>query len=360
MRRRQLLEAAAAAVVICALGPARAAMTASARVMTVKGWIAAREMGVTLTHEHLFADLRSYDEQAAAPLAIDMDEVVAVVLPYLRQIRALGCRTLIDCTATHLGRNPALVRRLSEASGLNMLTVTGAYLAADGRFIPPYVRTESMEALSDRWIGEWEHGIDGTGIRPGLIKLGVNGGPLTPLEAKVVDAAARTHLRTGLVIGTHVGPWRAVESGHNAAAARAILARLAAAGVAPDAWIWIHAQNESDFAAVTEVARTGAGVSLDGFRPDQVDRYVGMLTQLRRAGLLDRVLLSQDAGWYTAGKPRGGPDFAPYAPLLATLRPALRQAGFTTAEIDNLLVKTPARVFAVRLRRGSEAVPASG
>ena len=38
---------------------------------------------------------------------------------------------------------------------------------------------------------EFEEGIDGTGIRPGFIKIAVNPGPLIPIQQKMVRAAAR-------------------------------------------------------------------------------------------------------------------------------------------------------------------------
>src|SRR5688500_18920098 len=95
------------------------------QVMTVNGLIGAHDMGLTPVHEHLCSDLRSYEDPVRKKIPVDTAEVVEVVLPYLTAIREFGCRTLIDCTATHLGRHPELIKRLSDASGLHMLTTTG-------------------------------------------------------------------------------------------------------------------------------------------------------------------------------------------------------------------------------------------
>ncbi len=318
------------------------------QIVTVDGPIDASALGLTLTHEHLSADLRPHEEQLSAPLLLDVEEAVAVVLPHLSRIRDLGCRSLVDATATHLGRNPVLLKRLSDASGLHIVTVTGNYAAADGRFVPPYVRSDSADDLARRWIGECRDGIGDTGVRPGLIKIGVDGGPLTETERKLVDAAAATHRETGLAIGAHVGPWREAEPGANAASAFEQIARLDAAGVAPSAWIWIHAQNEGDATQPLRAARLGAWVSFDGFRPDLVDDYVGRVARLRDAGLLHRVLISQDAGWYTVGEPGGG-EFAPFHPVLTSLVPALRANGFTEDEVAQIFVRNPAEALAVRV-----------
>lgn len=345
----QTLLAASAATTLPACVPAGYRAAGPRRVMTVNGLIDAAEMGMTLTHEHLFANLQPYKEQVSNPVRYDPDEVVEVVLPYLARIRELGCRTLIDCTATHLGRNPALIKRLSDASGLHLLTLTGNYAAAGQRFLPPYVFSDSAEALAARWIDEWHHGIEGTGIRPGLIKIAFDGGPLPPVEQKLIRAAAVAHRETGLVIGAHTGAWGDVTAGANAESAFAQLDQLEDAGVAPSAWIWMHAHNEPDFPQLVRAAQRGAWVSLDGFRPDSVVDYVNMVTRMRDEGLLHRVLVSQDAGWYTAGEPRGG-DFNPFHPVFTSFIPALKEAGFTDAGIGTLFIDNPAEAFSIRVR----------
>jgi phosphotriesterase-related protein len=353
LNRRGFLQASIAytAAVACpAAGRARDnAPNPSPKVMTVNGLIDAGDLGVTLTHEHLFADLRPYAEQVATPLSPNVDEVIAVVLPHLEKIRALGCRSLIDCTGTHLGRSPKLIKRLSEASGLHMITATGNYLSAGGRFIPPYVASSTSNALADRWIDEWENGVDGTDIRPGLIKLGVEGSPLTDLETKLIEAAAKCNLRTGLTIAVHTGPWAEAPPGANARSAFQQLDLLEKGGVAPSAWIWTHAQNEKDGAQHSRAARRGGWVSFDGFRTELVGQYVELISHMRDDGLLQHVLISQDAGWFNADQPGGG-NFTTYSPLFVTLIPALRDNGFSAADIELLLVRNPAEAFSVRAR----------
>lgn len=320
------------------------ATTKAPFVMTVKGPIRAQDMGFTLTHEHLFANLNSYQDQMKFRLDVNLDEVVEVTLPYLLRIRELGCATLIDCTATHLGRNPVLLKRLSDASGINILTVTGNYLSADGRFMPPYVVQENTEQLAARWLKEWTDGIDGTGIRPAFIKLGMEGGPLKPLEQKTLEAAIIAHRKSGMTIGCHIGPWREVTPGHNAQSAREQIHLLEKSGLSPSCWIWIHAQNEVDSSQHIYAGKRGAWLSFDEFRPNRIERYVDLVRRMRDAGLLDRVLLSQDGGWYSAGEPRGG-DFAPFHPIFTDLISALLDSGFTQADINQLFVVNPARAF---------------
>jgi phosphotriesterase-related protein len=303
--------------------------------------MSAANMGVTLAHEHVLANFQTYAEWSKAPLPYDRDEVVKVILPRLLSLKALGCKTFVDATAAYLGRDPILLARLSRESGLNILTVTGNYAAFDNTHLPPWVFTDSTEALAQRWIREANDGIDGTDVWPGFIKLGFNGGPLSEVERKLIRAGALTHLRTGLTIGAHTGP---------AVSAFEQLAVLEKEGVHPSAWIWIHAQNEPDPARHIEAARRGAWVEFDGIDAKSLDLHVKLVVGMREAGLLDHVLISQDAGWYTVGQPGGGAARS-YETIFTNFLPALQAKGFGAAEIDTLLVRNPAKAFAVSVRK---------
>jgi phosphotriesterase-related protein len=341
MKRRAFLQTIPALAAGLAATRIEAKLDESAvEVMTVRGRIPAAQMGVTLTHEHLLANFQPYEEWEKRPRGYDRDEVVRIALPHLTRIHELGCRTFIDATAVGLGRDPRLLRRLSQQSGLNILAATGNYAAFDYKFLPRYAHESSPEILARRWTDEWTDGIDGTEVRPGFIKLGFNGGALSDVEKTLIRAGAIAHRQTGLTIGAHTGP---------AVAAFEQLAILATMGVHPSAWIWIHAQNEKDLARHVEAARQGAWISFDGISPDSLDAHVGMVANLRDHGLLDHALVSQDAGWYSVGEPNGG-KFRPFDTLFTGFIPALRGKGFTQAQIDVLLVGNPARAFALGKR----------
>ena len=98
-----------------------------------------------------------------------------------------------------------------------------------------------------------------------------------------------------------------------------------------------------------DAARRGAWISLDGVSPESLGTHLERITTLRDKGLLGRVLVSQDAGWYWVGEPDGG-KFRPYDTVFTELIPALRARGFTQAEIDTLFVTNPANAFAIQVR----------
>ena len=309
-----------------------------AQVLTVQGPISPEQMGLTLPHEHVLVDFAGAEE--ADPKRYDQDEVFEKVLPYLLQAKELGLQTLVEATPNYLARDPVLLRRLSEASGLHLLTNTGYYGAVDGKFLPPHAHTETADQLAARWLLEWREGIGGTGIRPGFIKTSVNASPLVPVDRKLVQAAARTHRQSGLTIASHTT---------NGPAALEELGILQEEGVAGQAFIWVHAQSEKDRSFHLQAARQGAWLSFDGLSASNLPEYLGHLQAMKEADLLGQVLVSHDAGWYHVGEPGGG-SFRSYESLFRDLLPALRTAGFTEQEIRQLTVENPQRAFAVRVR----------
>ena len=329
MTRRTLLLLPLAAG-CAARGVTRPSSRIRSPVHTVTGPIAADRLGLTLMHEHALVDFVGADK--VSPARYNADDAFAAVLPHLKAVRALGCEALVECTPAYLGRDPLLLKRLSEASGVRILSNTGYYGAARDRHLPPHAFSETAEQLASRWIAEFERGIDGTAVKPAFMKIGVDEAPLSDVDAKLVRAAALTHRETALPIASHTGTGRAaVEE----------LDILDRAGVPPSAFIWVHAHSEKDGAFHRRLATRGAWVEFDGISDASAARHVELVTGMKAGGLLHRVLVSQDAGWYRVGEPGGG-QFRPYDTLFTKFVPALRAQGFTDADVRQLLVVNPA------------------
>ena len=350
-RKRVAHSALVFGIGLCSLPPAvaapaaeRPASPATVRpaanvIMTVAGPIAAENLGVTLPHEHVLVDF--IGAELTSPDRYDSDEVFEVMLPYLQDAARIGVSTFFDCSPAFLGRDPLLLLRLATASGVRIVTNTGYYGAAGDKFVPAHAYAATADELAAGWTTEWEHGIDDTGIRPGFIKIGVDPGRLSDIDRKIVQAAALTHLATGLTIACHTGEARA---------AREVVDTVRAAGVDPSALIIVHADGIRDTATHLQLAETGAWIEYDGVRPGSSSRHVRLIETLILAGYGDQILLSHDAGWYQVGDPKGG-STRPYTTLSEELIPALEKAGISRDEVDNILIDNPARAFAVRVRR---------
>ena len=85
-------------------------------IMTVNGPVPAGEMGVSLIHEHILVDFIGAD--SISYNRWDKSKVIEKAFPYLKQIKDLGCATFIECTPAFLGRDPSIMKRLSDTSGL--------------------------------------------------------------------------------------------------------------------------------------------------------------------------------------------------------------------------------------------------
>lgn len=155
-----------------------------------------------------------------------------------------------------------------------------------------------------------------------------------------MQAAARCHLKTGLTIAGHTG---------DGVAALEQIDSLRKEGVSPSAWIWVHAQNERNSEVHLRAARAGAWVEFDGVGPTSIDRHVELVKTMRSADLLDHVLFSHDAGWYSVGEPRGG-KVRSFDTLFTKFLPALRKAGFSNNDIARLIVTNPAKAFSIGVR----------
>jgi predicted metal-dependent phosphotriesterase family hydrolase len=307
--------------------------------MTVNGLMAADKMGFALTHEHILVDFIGTGK--IDPSRYDADEVFHIALPKLLSAKERGCKTFIECTPAYLGRNVKLLKRLSEASGLNILTNTGYYGALGEKYLPAHAYTETAKQIAARWINEWENGIDNSGIKPGFIKSGVDKYPLSAVQQKIVEAAAITHLATGLTIGIHTGDGQA---------AMEELRIIQSKGVSAEAWIWIHAQNEKNRELHIRVAKAGGWVSFDGVNAESLPACLAFLKDMKSENLLGHILLSHDAGWYHVGEPHGG-NYHDYNTIMDKLIPLMTENGFTEKEIQLLFIINPAKAFTIKIRK---------
>ena len=305
-------------------------------IMTINGPIKASQMGKTLIHEHFLvdfigADKINYDRW-------NRDDVVKKVLPFLNEAKQYGVKTIFDCTPAYLGRDIVLLKMLADKSGLQIVTNTGYYGAVDNKYLPAHAFTETAEQLSARWIKEFEKGIEGTDSKPGFMKISVNSGSLSELHKKLVKAAAITHKATGLTICSHTGP---------ALPAMEEIQLLKENGVDPSTFVWVHAQAEKYNSFHQKAAAQGAYISLDGIAWGDYENYADSITKLKEAGLLNRVLISHDAGWYKPEEAGGG-EFKGFTDIFTQLLPLLEKKGFTNEHIEQLLVKNPAEAFGLK------------
>ncbi len=306
-------------------------------IETVNGPIIADSTAVWLAHEHILVDFIGAD--SIAPQTWDLPIIMDTMNPYLQELNTYNVDYFVDATPNYLGRDVDLLKKLSEESGINILTNTGYYGARDNKYLPEFAFDLTAEEIAAVWIREYEEGISGTSIKPGFIKISVdNNIPLDPMHEKLVKAAAITHLKSGLTIASHTGEAKALWPQ---------LKILKEYGVSPSAFIWVHAQAENDFSNYLKAADEGCWISLDGLGWE-FDDHLKKIEFLRANGILDHLLVSHDAGWFDPQKKVQG--IQSYTNMFTKLFPSLKQRGFTDQDWTQIVSKNPAKAYTIQTK----------
>lgn len=292
---------------------------------------------VWLAHEHILVDFIGADN--IQPNSWNHDSILDEVIPSLEELKEFNVNYFVDATPNYLGRDVLLLEKIAHKTGIRIVTNTGLYGARNNKFIPNYVWEITADNLAKKWIEEYQNGIDGTSIKPGFIKIGIDDTiPLNAIHQKLVKAAALTHLKTGLTIASHTG--RAIGLWPQ-------LSILKEMGVSPESFIWVHAQEENNNDNYLIAAEMGCWISLDGLGWE-IEKHVEKIVYAKRNGILDRILISQDSGWYDPQK--DNQTIRPYTNIFKKLYPELKSNGFTDDEFNLLISINPSKAFSIKVR----------
>ncbi len=301
------------------------------RLHTTLGPFERHQLGLILPHEHVFVDLRTPDQKGYAEA--EAEDVVALMAPQIKAIQAQGVTALVECSTGGVGLRVDLDLAVSKATGLPIVVPTGNYREP---WIPEWVR-EASEAELEKWmLGHLTLGVDDTGVIAAWIKVSAGDEGITPLEARILRAAARASAQTGAVIGSHTIKGRVVMDQ---------LDIIEAEGGSANRFISIHTQAEPDFEMHKAVAARGAWIEYDHVGRDPDAEVLTLVLKALEAGLGGQLLLSHDLGWYDPAKPGGGTP-RPYTHLVDWLLPALRAEGVAEAMITRLTQDNPFEAFA--------------
>jgi len=304
-----------------------------AQLMTTLGPKRAEELGLILPHEHVFVDLRTWDQPGYAQA--ETADVLALMAPEIARAQAAGATALVECSTVGIGRRPDILKAVSEATSFPLLVPTGVYREP---WIPDWIQAATEAKLRDWMTAELSDEIRPYGVKAGWIKLSAGDDGLTECETKVLRAAAAAGTTTNAVIGSHTIRGRVV---------RDQLKIIEGAGYTLERFIWIHTQAEPDFGLHLEMARRGAWIEYDAIGSDQMsdDFFVECIQRVLDAGLGHRLLLSHDRGWFDPAQPGGGTP-KPFTYLSEQFLPKLRQSGLDEPTLRQLTQSNPFHAFA--------------
>jgi phosphotriesterase-related protein len=329
----------------------------------VTGDIEPDALGPTLAHEHLLCDITPPElaAQGLPEVEITLENVfeirhhwcrhpgnnrlgsIDVAVAELAWFRAAGGSALVELTVQGIAPDPLGLRTISKRSGVAVIAGCGWYTA---EFAGEQLETTTMAGLEADLVAAFEVGIDGTGVRAGIIgEIGCSW-PLHVLERKALVAAARAQAATGAAITIHPG--------RDPAAPHAILDVLRTNGARPERVIIGHLDRTLfHIDDVLRLAGRGSGLEWDFFGIESsyypfapIDlpndgRRLELIRAVIDRGYADQVLIAQDICTRTRLRRFGGGHG--YAHILENVVPVMRRRGFTAAEIDLLLIDNPRR-----------------
>lgn len=266
-------------------------------VRTVTGDVDPGQLGRVDYHEHLFQ---------ISPLlpGDDLDDEAASG-DEAAQLRASGFETMVDATPLGLGRRPEATRRISVATGLQVVMTTGVHRRE--HYEPGHPLLDAPAAklaaafLRDLTEGAAElSGERAPGVRAGVLKAGLGYWRIDAAARRTIEAIGEAHRATGAPVMVHLE--------HGTAAFEALDA-LAAVGVAADRVALAHVDRNPDPGLHADLAATGAYLGYDGAArakdwPDSV--LLDCLVATAAAGGSGRILLGGDVARRTRYRAYGG------------------------------------------------------
>ncbi len=313
-----------------------------ATINSVLGPMDTADLGFTLSHEHVI--VTSAGIQYVYPEFIDREGTIARGIADLKTAHSEGVRSIIDVTTLDLGRDIRLIEQVSRESGVNIICATGTW-----RDIPRVFWTASPDVVASLYQREIEEGIEGTGIKAGIIKVANDMGGVTPEGEIILRAAARAQKATDVPISTHTwAPERVGEQQVRIFEDEDVDLNRVYVG---------HSNDTTDTEYLIGLLEKGVWIGLD--------RYPGRKTELTpdwegrtetawkliQAGWSRRIMLGHD--WSVTlsiasqemqeQRRRHNPDG--YLFITRRVVPRLKELGATDEDINNIFVDNPRRFF---------------
>jgi phosphotriesterase-related protein len=311
-------------------------------IQSVTGPVEGPDLGYVLAHEHVAASSSGIIRSWPA-LYSGREALVERGVRALAAAKAAGVDTIVDCTTFDLGRDPELLVEVSRRTGVRIIAATGCWVDP-----PATLRARSVGQLEEWFRSDLVAGVDGTGVRAGVIKL-ASDAEVLPFAATVLQAAARVSNETGAPIITHTA------AAHRTGEAQAGL--LESCGVDPARVAIGHSDDSDDIGYLSGLAARGYRIAMDRLPNGALPNYGGqnvqdrieMIARLVDRGFGDRILLGhddpiwagllddEDAARHQASNPDG------LAFVSRVVLPGLEQLGLRDDVLRALTVENPRR-----------------
>lgn len=311
----------------------------------VLGPLDSTELGQTLIHEHIvtadwsmrmaFGD-HFYEHQVVADRAVQQ----------FSKAKDRGVRTVVDGTPVNMGRDVHLIREVAERTHLNFVVSSGFYALEEA-----YLTYRSVDEVHEFLSREFEEGIAGTDVRPGMMKAACGDAGITPILETAFRAIGRVAAEQQVPIFAH----------HHVSVANgdAILDVLEDCGVTPAQVVLGHSGDTNDLEYLERMLRRGCYLGMDRFGycavSNSLEDRVQTIVELCSRGYSAQLLLSHDLATYLGvfGTWQNFKSSDPtdadvdFTFIHSSVMPALESAGLEPSEVAAMLERNPANLFAI-------------
>lgn len=353
-------------------------------VITVDGPIDPSELGITLPHEHLFAewsgnysppDSVSKRRIANEPISLEnrwylesepfshkenlfLDSFRTIVEEVSRYHRS-GGDSIVELTPKNIGSDPRMAKAVSRETGLNVIQGTAYYTHRDSEY-PNRIYSMGVDDVCQEFVSDIRSGIGKTNVRAGIIgEIGLSG-RIHEQEEKILRAAGRAAVITGAPISIHPPGQteysRCDETYSTSRWGLEVLDILEEEGVSPSQVAISHmdrSQWYNDLSRQKEIADRGAYVEYDLFGKGPIlykeaddDAFqsdiqrVECLLELIEDGYQSNILISQDVFAKYRLTTYGGLG---YAHILDNVLPVFASKGINQDVISEIMEENPKR-----------------
>lgn len=346
-------------------------------IITTNGQIEKEKLGITLPHEHLFADLRfiyklpkSDENKKYATEKISLKNLhllknnagfikdnlylndVNIACEELLQFKLAGGSTIVEQSTIGVGRNIKGICDIAKKLGINIIVSTGYYI---GDSLPPEILNFSQEILTSNMIKEAQSGIENTCIKPGVIgELGM-GPKIQEWEKKLLAAAAKAQKETGLAMFVHIQAVPTVPGFSGELNGLEVIRILEKEGADIEKVVICHTDAKINLNYIKKIIKSGAYAEFDHIGKEfyyleadfLMDRDVDRVIALKRLideGYTKKILISHDICLKNDLINYGGTG---YAHILNDVIPIMLNKGISQQDIDNIMINNSAELLNV-------------
>ena len=257
-------------------------------INTATGQIEKQHLGTVLMHEHIRCAsndlLHTFGKKW-----LDEDRLADFAAEILKGVKKqYGLGLWVDGTPIDLGRNVALLKEVSERSGVLIVASTGLY-----HFPSLYTDGHSETEIASWFIDEFENGMEGTDIKPGILKGASDSVGITKDNAKRLTALAIAQRETDLPLYIH--------SPHTNDVTDRQLDILLGIVEKPEKILIGHTAKRPDAEYLERILDKGCFIVMDQCHCTKysLDEIGKTLVNLCSMGYTDKILLSNDLCIYT-------------------------------------------------------------